>query len=114
LSLRRRGVGWLSATAATAIDRLAPKPIGLDATPLEIAELRLVAGTPATTDDADLATAPSVNATAASNVWTEEPKDGRIVEVVRRPLSERDEMKCGSWSLRRGSCSASFRRQSRQ
>jgi PAS domain-containing protein len=53
------------------IYRLAPEQVRPGATPPEIAELRAAAGTAAMTGDADLASAPSIHATAAANTWTE-------------------------------------------
>ncbi|MGA2492358.1 MAG: diguanylate cyclase [Roseiarcus sp.] len=66
------------------IYRLAPEQVRLGATPPEIVELRAAAGTSVIASDADLASAPSINATAASNARTEELEDGRLVAIVRQ------------------------------
>jgi diguanylate cyclase (GGDEF)-like protein/PAS domain S-box-containing protein len=70
------------------IYRLAPEQIRPGATPTEIAELRVAAGTSAITGGADLASALSTHATAASNTWTEKLEDGRFVQVDRQPTAD--------------------------
>jgi diguanylate cyclase (GGDEF)-like protein/PAS domain S-box-containing protein len=70
------------------IYRLSPERLHPGATRSEIDELRIAAGTSAVASDVDLASTPSINATAASNTWTEALKQGRFVQVVRQPLPD--------------------------
>ena len=70
------------------IYRFAPEQVRPGVTPTEIGELRIAAGTSAIAGDAGLALALSINATAASKIWTEELKDGRSVQVSCQPMPD--------------------------
>ena len=70
------------------IYRLTPEQVRPGATPTEIVELRVAAGTSAMTGGANLASTPSIDATAASKTWTEKLEDGRFVQVGRQPMPD--------------------------
>ena len=70
------------------IYRLASEQVRPGATPTEIVELRVAAGTSAMAGGADLASTLSINATAESKTWTEKLADGRFVQVGRQPMPD--------------------------
>jgi diguanylate cyclase (GGDEF)-like protein/PAS domain S-box-containing protein len=70
------------------IYRLAPEQVRPGAMLPEIMELRSAAGTSEVAGKADTALALSANAAAASKTWTEELKDGRLVQISRQPMPD--------------------------